>query len=275
MMRAQEPLISVVIAVRNGAKTMQRCIDSVVNQSFPSKELIIIDGQSDDGTVEILRNNAAHVNFWLSERDSGICDAWNKGIDHAQGKWICFLGADDYFWQIDTLSKLAPNLNAMSPAYRVVYGQVATISERGDVTGIWGVPWPEAKKNFFIEMSIPHQGVMHHRGLFEEHGKFDQNFKIAGDYELLLRELEKADAFFVPELIVTGMQEGGLSSKPSLAKITLNEFRLARLKHGIKSTPPRWIWLYAKAIGKFWMASALGEKRAESLLQKCRHIAHK
>ena len=274
-MRAQEPLISVVIAVRNGAKTMQRCIDSVVNQSFPGKELIIIDGQSDDGTVEILRNNAAHVNFWLSERDSGICDAWNKGIDHSQGKWICFLGADDYFWQMDTLSKLAPNLDAMSPAYRVVYGQVATISDRGDVTGIWGVPWPEAKKNFFIEMSIPHQGVMHHRGLFEKHGKFDQNFKIAGDYELLLRELEKADAFFVPELIVTGMQEGGLSSKPSLAKITLNEFRLARLKHGIKSTPPRWIWLYAKAIAKFWMASALGENRAESLLQKYRHIAHK
>ena len=271
----QGPLISVVVAVRNGVETLQRCIDSVVNQNFHGKELVIIDGQSDDGTIEILRNNAAHINFWLSERDNGICDAWNKGIDHAQGKWICFIGADDYLWQNDSLSKLAPSLELMNPAYRVVYGKVATVSRRGNVTGIWGVPWLEAKKNFFIEMSIPHQGVMHHRGLFEEHGKFDQSFRIAGDYEFLLRELETADALFVPDVIVTGMQEGGLSSRPSLAKIALNEFRLARLKHGIKPTPLRWIWRYVKAIGKSRMASALGEKRAESLLQKYRHIAHK
>lgn len=271
----QGPLISVVVAVKNGVKTLQRCIDSVVNQNFHSKELVIIDGQSDDGTIEILRNNAAHINFWLSERDNGICDAWNKGIDHAQGKWICFIGADDYLWQNDSLSKLAPNLEVMSPTCRVVYGKVATVSRRGDVTGIWGMPWLEAKKNFLIEMSIPHQGVMHHRGLFEEHGKFDQSFRIAGDYEFLLRELETADAYFVPDVIVTGMQEGGLSSRPSLAKITLNELRLARLKHGINPTPPRWMWHYAKAMGKSWITSAFGEKRAESLLQKYRHIIRK
>lgn len=269
------PLITVIVAVRNGAKTLQRCIDSVVKQAFSSKELIIIDGQSSDGTVEILQHNSAYINFWISEPDKGISDAWNKGVDHARGEWICFLGADDYFWQNDSLSRLAPNLEVMNPKCRVVYGKVATVSRQGELTGIWGVPWLEAKKNFFIEMSIPHQGVMHHRSLFDEHGKFDQSFRIAGDYEFLLRELKTADASFVPDVIVSGMQEGGLSSTVSLAKVALNEFRLARLKHNIKPAPLRWIWRYVKAVGKSWLASALGEAKTATLLDAYRLIVRK
>ena len=91
------PLISIIVAVYNGEKTLQRCIDSVFSQTYPHKELIIIDGGSTDGTVDILQTNNDKITYWKSEPDNGIYQAWNKALDHAKSDWICFLGSDDYF----------------------------------------------------------------------------------------------------------------------------------------------------------------------------------
>ena len=91
------PLITIIIAVFNGAKTLQQCIDSVAQQSYPNKELIIIDGGSKDGTLDLLKANSEKIDYWVSETDNGIYNAWNKGLAQANGDWICFLGADDFF----------------------------------------------------------------------------------------------------------------------------------------------------------------------------------
>ena len=93
------PKISIIVAVYNSKKTLQRCIDSVFSQTYPHKELIIIDGGSTDGTVDILRANNDKITYWKSEPDNGIYQAWNKALDHAKSDWICFLGADDYLWK--------------------------------------------------------------------------------------------------------------------------------------------------------------------------------
>ena len=90
------PLISIVVSVFNGADTLQQCIDSVTDQTYPAVELIVIDGGSTDGTREILLRNASKLAYWVSEPDRGIYHAWNKALVHAQGDWISFLGADDY-----------------------------------------------------------------------------------------------------------------------------------------------------------------------------------
>ena len=95
-MRLNEGTISTVVAVRNGARTLQRCIDSVRNQAYPHKELIIVDGKSTDGTVEILSCNANAISWWISEPDIGTYAAWNKAMLHVKGEWICFLGVDNY-----------------------------------------------------------------------------------------------------------------------------------------------------------------------------------
>ena len=79
-MSDREPSISVIVAVLNGAKTLQRCIDSVAQQTYPNKELIIIDGGSQDGTVDILKANQGKITSWISEPDRGIYSAWNKGL---------------------------------------------------------------------------------------------------------------------------------------------------------------------------------------------------
>jgi glycosyltransferase involved in cell wall biosynthesis len=94
-MRLNKGTICTVVGVRNGARTLQRCIDSVRNQAHPHKGLIIVDGKSTDGTVEILSCNANAISWCISEPDIGIYAAWNKALLHVKGEWICFPGTDD------------------------------------------------------------------------------------------------------------------------------------------------------------------------------------
>ena len=118
------PSISVIVAVYNGIDTLQQCIDSVAQQSYPAKELIVIDGDSKDGTVELLKANQEKINYWVSEPDSGVYNAWNKGLAQANDDWICFLGADDYFWDNQVLDKLGKALTDIPVKVRLAYAQV-------------------------------------------------------------------------------------------------------------------------------------------------------
>ncbi len=228
-------LITVIIAVNNGAKTLQRCIDSVLNQTYLCKELIIMDGGSDDGTVEILKTNEDKISYWESRPDKGICHAWNKALDHSRGDWICFLGSDDFFWTDDVLVNMATYLKDTNPTIPVVYGRVALVGKNSTYPlAVVGNAWDEIKEKFFRKMAIPHQGVFHRKDLFLDVGKFDESFKIAGDYELLLRALKSRSAHFVSDVIVAGMQLGGISNNPCILKIIFKEITLARKINRIK-----------------------------------------
>lgn len=258
----QEPLISVIVAVFNGKKTLQRCIDSVAGQTYPHKELIIMDGGSTDGTVDILQANSDKIAHWDSKPDRGIYHAWNKALDHAKGDWVCFLGADDYFWEPDVLEHMRGYLvKAVSAGIRVVYGQVVIVTEQGEVLFIDGRPWKEVYKRFLQEMTLPHQGAMHHKNLFELHGKFDESFQIAGDYEFLLRELKVKKAEFTPNVVVTGMQRGGVSANPANRIQALKEFARARRKNKVRMVfPIQWTWSYVKAVGRVFLTRLVGDK---------------
>lgn len=227
-----KPLVSIIVAVLNAVDRLQHCIQSVSDQSYPHKELIIIDGGSIDGTIDILRANTDKIIYWESGPDEGVYDAWNKGLAHARGDWIYFLGADDYLWQPDVLERMAPHLSAAYPKHRIVYGRVAQISERGLAFQFVGDSWQKAKKRLQKEMPIPHQGVFHQRALFADHGLFDHRFRYAADYEFLARELKTRDPLFVPEVVVAGWREGGLSTDPRLNLKVLDEFRRIHVIHG-------------------------------------------
>ena len=239
------PLITVIVAVFNGAKTLQQCIDSVAHQSYPNKELIIIDGASNDGTVDLLKANNEQIKYWISEPDKGIYNAWNKGLSQAKGDWICFLGADDYFWDAQVLERMAAQLVMITPHIHVSYSQIMLLNNDGEILYPISEPWAKIKDRFQQVMCIPHQGVMHRRSLFELNGQFDESFRIAGDYELLLRELKKGDAIFIPDLITTGMRQGGISSDPANSLVSLREMRRAQQMHGQRL--PSLIWLAAMA----------------------------
>ncbi|MDA3897412.1 MAG: glycosyltransferase [Desulfobacteraceae bacterium] len=97
-MHQAKPKISIIVVVFNGAQTLERCLYSVVHQIYPCKELIIMDGGSTDGSVELLKRYDSQIKYWESKPDRGIYHAWNKALEHAEGEWICFIGSDDFFF---------------------------------------------------------------------------------------------------------------------------------------------------------------------------------
>jgi glycosyltransferase involved in cell wall biosynthesis len=232
-MSAIGPKISVVVATFNAEATLDRCLRSFEAQTYPDSELIVYDGGSRDSTVAILRNHQDKLAYWKSEPDTGIYNAWNKALDQVTGDWVYFLGADDYFWSPEALAAMASHLASARPEYRIVYGKVAVVTRKGEVLNTEGIAWPEAKQMFRHEMTIPHQGVFHHRSLFEEHGKFNDTFRICGDYEILLRELKTRDALFVPEVTVAAMQFGGMSSTLKQTPRIIAELKKARQLNGV------------------------------------------
>ena len=262
-----KPLISVIVAVYNGAKTLQRCIDSVSDQTYPNKELIIIDGGSTDGTVEIIKSNQDKITYWQSEPDNGIYHAWNKALGHASGDWICFLGSDDYLWKKSVLEEMVPYMiKAESKDIRMVYGQVARVTEDDEIGCVDGFSWEYTWRSIIIDgiCTFTHQGMFHHRSLFELYGRFDESFKIAGDYELLIRAFkEGGDAYFVDELIVAGMQTGGITTNC----ITLvKETAKARQNNRLRVITIPWLISYVWAICYPFLNYIIGGRNVRSLV---------
>lgn len=261
------PLVSVIVAVYNGAKTLQRCIDSVSDQTYLNKELIIIDGGSTDGTIEILRSNQDKITYWQSGPDNGIYDAWNKALCHARGDWICFLGSDDYLWKSNVFEEIMPHLaRAESQGMRMAYGQVARVTENNEISCVDGNSWEYTRRGIVIDgiCTFAHQGMFHHRSLFELYGKFDESFRIAGDYELLIRVFKDGgDAYFINGLIVAGMQIGGITA--NTIKL-IKETARARQKNQLRVITIPWLISYAWAICFPFLSFLIGGKYVRYLV---------
>lgn len=265
------PLISIVIATRNAARDLPRCLDSIRAQTFRDYEVLVGDGASTDATIEIVKAASDIVAHWHSGPDSGPYEARNKSLVHAKGEWICFMGADDWFLDAHALESLAPHLRSAAPRYRVVYSKLRQIDPQGRVIAEAGKPWDESRESFRSHVCLPHPGLMHHRSLFELHGKFDESFKMAGDYELLLRELKSRDALFVPALTV-GMGFRGQTTSPEYFYRLNAEIKKALTRHGLRPPPLRWAywtltaWVYVK------LHAALGDRRARWLADAYRVV---
>lgn len=204
--------MTVITASFNSEKTIKATIESVLFQNQENFEYIIIDGNSKDSTVNIIKSyesqfNQKNIAFkWISENDKGIYDAWNKGVNLSSGEWISFLGSDDYYLKnaLDLYSKaISKNKNL-----DLIYSSVKLV--KGDkvikiINGTWS--W----KKFKRYMNIAHVGAFHNKEYFKEYGLFDTSYKIAGDYEFLLRAKENLKALKINELTAI-MNDGGLSN---------------------------------------------------------------
>ena len=202
--------ISIIIATFNAAKTLSRCLDSIVDQLTDEIELILIDGDSTDSTNEIIKSYGNKIAIHISEKDGGIYDAWNKGIKLSHAPWVSFIGADDVLlpmalsYYLDVIHN-TPNIESYD--YICAYNKYIDENEN-DVAPIGGVPnWAFFRKR----MNAAHVASLHNkRNLFESIGNYDTSFKISADYELLLRKKDKLKYLFVPKYIA-GMQIGGMS----------------------------------------------------------------
>jgi len=202
-------MFSVITCVANGAATIEKTIKSVLRQISQDFEYLVIDAASNDGTPDILARYDDRIDYWCSEPDSGIYEAWNKALRLAHGEWILFLGCDDELCS-DALLKYSQLLSRHEgEALQFVSSRVDLIlnGKRLQTIGrAW--KWPD----FSTYMTAAHVGSLHHRSLFAEYGEFDTSYRICGDYELLLRPRARLRTAFLPEVTALATY-GGVSNK--------------------------------------------------------------
>lgn len=264
------PRISVIVAVKNRATTLARCLESVPE----GVELLVADGGSTDGSAEIVRRAAARLSWWCSEPDGGVYAAWNKPLRHATGDWILFLGGDDWIASPEDWGTIGARLDQLPHDVRVAYGPVRLVAASGREVAVVGEPWERAGPLFRRQMSLPHQGVFHRRELFAAVGSFDESYRIAGDYELLLRELPAHPAAFLgADVVVAAMTTGGLSLQAANTLLHLREIRRAQERHGVFAFTPSYVARWLRAALRRTGDAVIGPRLAGRLADAMRVVS--
>lgn len=206
------PLISVITVCLNNARFIEGCIESVLDQDYSDYEYVVIDGGSDDGTVDIIKKYQDKMSYWHSKTDRGLSDAFNQGIENSRGEWLLFVNSDDCLAGPTILSRMARVLQDW-PKADVVLGQVMLMT-REHYPQVKSGPhgkhfsWNELRFNAIV----PHQAAFTNRDYFNKIGLFDERYRILVDYEHFLRGGPDLAIHFVP-IVVSLMRDGGLSKK--------------------------------------------------------------
>jgi len=206
------PTVTIITVVFNGENNLEKTINSIINQTYKNIEYIIIDGGSTDHTIDIIKKYEHVIDYWVSEPDAGIYDAWNKGLRLASGQWIAFVGADDTY-EIDAIEKYVNYINQIKQINHIYPEYISSkvnLVTNGNIVRVIGDKW---RWNIFKKyMNTAHVGSLHKRTLYENYGLYDTRYKICGDYELLLRPKNKLKTGFI-NCITANMELGGISNQ--------------------------------------------------------------
>lgn len=225
---ARAPKISVITAVLNGARTLDRTIRSVATQVGIAIEHIVVDGGSTDGTLDVIRRHESALAYWVSEPDSGIADAMNKGVKLARADWLLFLHADDRLAESSSLATANPSLHDPLEVVAFPVDFETSGGSRRRIEPRRFAPWLNLKTCF------PHQGTFIHRRLFERTGAYDDRYTIAMDYEFFLRAYRRKAKIAVHRTpCVSVMGGAGISSQrdPGTLARRFGEERRIHLQH--------------------------------------------
>lgn len=187
-------------------------------------EWVVIDSVSNDGTVDFLRSIDDSRLTWVSEPDTGIYDAWNKGVARARGDLLMFIGADDRVGE-GWLEACAAALPA-----DILYGDLEILDAEGRfISRVSARPWDVIEPDMKFRMVLPHPGLAHHRRLFEGRS-FDTSFSIAGDFHFLAGARVQS-ALRLP-FVQASMRLGGVSNRPDRVATAYRENRRVAREHG-------------------------------------------
>lgn len=203
-METDNPKVSIITVVYNGAKTIEDTIISVVEQSYCNIEYIIIDGQSTDGTLDIIKKYKDKINCVISEKDNGLYDAMNKGIRQATGDIIGIINSDDWY-EKDSIAKVVSYFK--SNDVDLVYGKMFYVFSDGTKTMTGKEPLNELE----YRMVISHPTVFIKKNIYEKYGVFDTTYKLAADYDLLLRFYHMNVKFGFVDDVIAFFRVGGSS----------------------------------------------------------------
>jgi len=210
------PLITVVTVVYNGEEHLEQTIKSVIEQSYDNVEYIIVDGGSSDGTLDIIKKYEDQIDYWVSESDSGIYDAMNRGISLLSGKWVNFMNAGDEFYDLDVLKKIFDS--QLEKGIGVIYGDVLR---------------RYSKDHKVIEKSKPIETIYEgmpfsHQSSFVNHAhlkryNFNLEYKICADYDIFCRLYSENVKFLYTDCIIASYDMFGVSTNFSRSYLEKRE----------------------------------------------------
>ena len=258
---AGKPVVSVITVVFNSVNLLERTIQSILNQTWPNIEHIIIDGGSKDGTVDIIRKYDDRIAYWISEPDGGLYDAMNKGLAAATGDFVWFLNSGDLAYQEDTLELIfkdqrlkneeqrpddqdtRPKIRDLNPNIQnpkskiqnlIFYGDTMVVDSDYHEVGLRRLRPPEALtwKSFRKGMLVCHQAILVSRSIAEP---FDLKYKHSADFDWVLRALRKAGGVINTHQILCSFLDGG-HSKQNIPASLRERFDIMRRNYGLIPT---------------------------------------
>lgn len=209
---------SIITVTYNAAPYLERTVLSVLSQSYPDIEYLIIDGQSTDGTVDIIRQYESGIAYWVSEPDKGLYDAMNKGLRRATGDYVWFLNAGDTLPSADLVQTIVQKIAKRKYHPDVIYGDTAIVNNEGRVLGMRHLRPPKKLtwKKFACGMLVCHQAFIARRELAPE---YDPAYPLCADYDWCIRVMKQARTLYNTRLTLCHFLEAGISTQQRKASL--------------------------------------------------------
>lgn len=240
-----EPKLSVITVVYNNVKDIERTMLSVLNQTYPDMEYIVVDGLSNDGTLEIINKYQDKIKL-ISEKDEGIYDAMNKGLAAATGDYVLFMNSGDEIYAADTVRKVF----AAADNADIYYGETEMINGQGESQGRRRHQAPEkfSWRSFKYGMNISHQAIYIKRSLT---GPYDRQYHLSADIDWIIRAAKKAKTITRIDGYVAKYLVGGVSKQKHRQSLAERYAIMKRyygllptlFNHGIIAFNMGWYWL--------------------------------
>lgn len=209
---------TIITITYNAAQWLERTILSILSQSYGNIEYVIIDGASTDGTVDIIRQYASGISFWISEPDKGLYDAMNKGLQHATGDYVWFINAGDTLPHADLVQRIAQKIEKRKQLPDVIYGETAIVDANGKMLGMRRLRPPKklSWKSFRMGMLVCHQSFIARREIAP---LYDLNYRLSADYDWCIRCLKEAKYVCNTNQILSNFLEAGMSTQQRKASL--------------------------------------------------------
>ncbi|MEG2163595.1 MAG: glycosyltransferase family 2 protein [Bacteroidales bacterium] len=246
MEKINNTLFSIITVCYNAEATIKSTLESIKGESFRNFEYIIVDGGSTDATLKIIRNSGVITDKLISESDSGIYDAMNKGIANATGEYLIFLNAGDTFYRNDTLYSIANIIGSERPD--VIYGDTAIVDINGNFKSLRRLRPPKtlSARNFRHGMTVCHQSFIAKREIAP---LYSLSYHFSADFDWCIRILKSSTNCFNTRLILINYLDEGITSRNRKASL-IERFRIMCRHYGTESTVIFHIWFLIRGIFK-------------------------
>ncbi|NJL14893.1 MAG: glycosyltransferase [Microscillaceae bacterium] len=212
MEQASSPLVSIITVTFNAGRLLEATIQSVLQQTYPAIEYIVVDGKSSDGTLAIIQQYASQIRKWVSEPDKGIYDAMNKGLALARGEYVWFMNAGDTLFAPETLAKAM----AQNPNADILYGEALYTDADGTPLGLRSEVMPHQLpenlrwQDFAYGMVVCHQAILVRKAIAPT---YNLKHHYSGDIDWIIRALKASRSVHASQQILTVFRQGGFSSR--------------------------------------------------------------